>query len=93
MDWTITTRQGSLVANGGGYEDNIGPDGTEAEAGTAWLYVTGMVTVVRAPVVTNRVLGVGEGLNVQIALAERMVAVTAECINAAILIALDPNDV
>lgn len=93
MDWTITTRQGSLVANGGGYELNLGPDGTPAEPGTAWIYVTGMVTVVRAPLVVNRVLGVGEGLNVQRALAERMVAVTAECIKAAILVALDPSDV
>lgn len=86
LSYTVYTKQGALVANGGGYEDNLGPDGQEAPDGQAWVYVTGPVTVVRTPVVANRVLGVSEGLNVQNALAERMVAVTAECILAAVLV-------
>lgn len=87
-DFTITTMQGALVANGGGYELNLGPDGTPAPAGQAWMYVTGAVTVVRGPVVTNRVLAAGEHLNLQQALAERLVAVSAECIKYAVLVEL-----
>lgn len=89
LNFTVTTRQGALVANGGGYEGNLGPTGVAAPAGEAWMYVTGAVTVVRGPVVTNRVLGVGEGLNLQRALAERLVAVSAECIKYAVLVELE----
>lgn len=78
------TKQGALVANGGGYEINLAPGGGEAAAGTAWIYVTGAVVVTRAPVNAVRALGAGEGLNLQRALAERPVAVTGECILAAV---------
>lgn len=87
-DFTVTTMQGALVANGGGYEANLSPAGVPAAAGEAWIYVTGAVTVVRTDVVTTRVLGVGEGLNLQRALAERLVAVSAECIKYAVLVEL-----
>lgn len=86
LDWTVRTKQGALVANGGGYEINLGPDGTPAPEGQAWMYVTGAVTVARTPVTAVRVLGAAEGLNLQLALAERMVAVIAECIKAAVLV-------
>ena len=89
LNYTITTKQGALVANGGGYEVNVGPDGETAPAGQAWLYVTGAVTVSRTPVIVNRVLGASEGLNLQQALAERMIAVTAECIKYAVLVELE----
>lgn len=89
MDFTVTTKQGALVANGGGYEGNLGPDGEPAAAGEAWIYVTGMVVITRTPVTTNRVLAAGEHLNLQQALAERMIAVTAECINYAVLVELE----
>lgn len=88
----LSTPQGALVANGGGYELNLGPDGEEADEGTAWIYVTGAVVVTRTPVVTNRALGVSDfesRVNIQRALAERMVAVTAECIKAAVLVEVD----
>lgn len=88
LNFTVMTRQGALVANGGGYESNIGPDGTPASTGEAWIYVTGAVTVARTPVVTNRVLGASEGLNLQRALAERFISVTAECIKYAVLVEL-----
>lgn len=88
LDYTITTKQGALVANGGGYETNLSPAGVAAPEGQAWMYVTGAVTVVRGPVITNRVLAVGEGLNLQQALAERLVAVSAECIKYAVLVEL-----
>lgn len=91
LDHTILTKQGALVANGGGYEGNLSPAGVPAAAGEAWMYVTGAVTVVRGPVITNRVIpGVDDGghLNLQMALAERMVAVSAECIKYAVLVEL-----
>lgn len=92
QNFTVTTGQGALVANGGGYEGNLGPDGDPADAGEAWIYVTGAVTVVRTPVITNRVIpGVGEEggpLNLQMALAERLIAVSAECIKYAVLVEL-----
>ena len=90
LNYTITTKQGALVANGGGYFNMDGPTGAAPAAGTAWIYVTGAVLVARTPVIVNRVIpGVdasGAHLNIQHALAERMVAVTAECILAAVLV-------
>ena len=88
LDHTILSRQGALVANGGGYELNLGPTGVAAPAGEAWMYVTGTVTVARTAVVVNRVLGAAEGRNIQNALAERFVAVAVECIKAAVLVDL-----
>lgn len=43
-DVRMRTFIGSLVAAGGGY-NNLGPDGTAAEDGTAWIYVTGTVRI------------------------------------------------
>jgi hypothetical protein len=92
LNFMVTTMQGALVANGGGYELNLSPAGAEAAAGEAWIYVTGAVTVVRGPVTAIRVIpGTGaEGghLNNQLALAERLVAVSAECIKYAVLVEL-----
>lgn len=89
-DFTIFTQQGSLVANGAGYEFNVGPDGVPAGDGEAWIYVTGAVTVIRGPIIVNRVIpGVdasGAHTNLQMALAERMIAVSAECIKYAVLV-------
>lgn len=91
-DFTVHTGQGAWVANGGGYEANLGPTGTPAGAGEAWIYVTGAVTVVRGPVVTNRVIPSfnedGAPVNTQRALAERLIAVSAECIKYAVLVEL-----
>lgn len=90
LNYTITTKQGALVANGGGYYNMDGPTGAAPAAGTAWIYVTGAVVVARLPVVVNRVIpGLDESgahINLQRALAERMIAVTAECILAAVLV-------
>lgn len=88
LNFTVTTMQGALVANGGGYELNLGPAGAEAPAGQAWIYVTGAVTVARTPIVVNRVLGASEALNIQNALAERFISVAAECIKYAVLVEL-----
>lgn len=86
LDFTITTKQGALVANGGGYWQMDGPSGAAPDEGEAWIYVTGAVTVARTSVIANRVLGASEHVNLQRALAERMVAVSAECILAAVLV-------
>jgi hypothetical protein len=40
---------GTLLAAGGGYSDS-GPGGVEAEAGEAWIYVTGGVRLTHGPV-------------------------------------------
>lgn len=90
IDWTITTRQGALVANGGGYSLNIGPDGSNAPANHAWLYITGQVTLLRGPVQTHRVLDVQ--VNDQIVLAERTYVPSVDCFVAAVLINLEAND-
>lgn len=86
LDWTITTKQGSLVANGAGYSANIGPTGVPAAAGTAWLYITGMVTMVRGPLSVFRDLDWEE--NNQTVLAERAYIPLVDCFKAAILIDL-----
>lgn len=89
-NYRITTKQGSLVANGGGYYMNLDPTtGTPAPAGQAWIYVTGAVTIVRGPVVTNRVFGIDQKINLQQALAERLVTVSSECIKYAVLVELE----
>lgn len=88
LDWTITTRQGSYVANASGYTSNVGPDGTTAAAGTDWLYITGYVTIVRLPLSVNRVLDVDN--NNQVVLAERAYVPLVDCFKAAILVDLEP---
>jgi hypothetical protein len=89
LNYTITTKQGALVANGGGYYRMDDPSGDPPAAGESWIYITGAVTVSRTPVIVNRVLGASEGLNLQRALAERFIAVTAECILAAVLVEME----
>lgn len=86
LDWTITTRQGSYVANGAGYSANIGPTGVAPAATEAWLYITGQVYITRLPLQVNRVLDVEQ--NNQVVLAERAYVATADCFKAAILIDL-----
>lgn len=90
LDWVITTQQGALVANGGGYSLNLGPAGEPAPAGQAWLYVTGMVTLARGPVQAHRVLDVED--NNQVVLAERTYVPSVDCFAAAVLVTLEAND-
>lgn len=88
--YVIETPQGSLVANGGGYEDNLGPDGTPAPAGEAWLYATGRVVLVQGPSV--RVSAPDYRNNEMLALAERIWVPMAECFVAAVRVHLEVND-
>lgn len=47
--WKLHTKQGTPVANGGGYQSE-GPEGALAPAGAFWLYVSGQVNVWRGKV-------------------------------------------
>ncbi|UQS95166.1 hypothetical protein Pam4_23 [Pseudanabaena phage Pam4] len=83
----IETPQGAFVASGGGYTGESGP-GADATAGQAWLYVTGQVTVRRAPVIEATAIktsGAGASNDFR-ALVERPYVVTSECVSAAVLV-------
>lgn len=94
-NYRVTSKQGALVANGGGYWRMNGPTGAAPDDGESWVYVTGTVTIARGPIITNRVIpGIdetGAHTNIQRALAERMIAVTTECILAAVLVETEIN--
>lgn len=78
---------GSKVAAGGGYMLNIGPDGTDAPAGQAWMYATGTVVVRRASAQSyGPVPNLSSPDNSYVALAERTYVVTADCFKAAVLV-------
>lgn len=88
----LETKQGAFYASGGGYDRLTGPDGgAAADAGEAWLYVTGQVVIHRAP---NTEVGpimdsaAGGRLNEWAALVERLYTSTWECITGAVLVNL-----
>ena len=97
----LETKQGALVASGGGYYDLAGPPTGAgnpetiqvAGAGEAWLYVTGTVAVHRAPtadvtpLIMDRGLGNAGATNTAIVLATRPYVVTWECITGAVRVA------
>lgn len=77
------TPLGAKVAVGAGYEfPNSGPDGTEAAAGTRWLYATGEVMVARSEIISN--VQMDRSTNDIYALAERRYIVAVDCFAAAI---------
>jgi hypothetical protein len=99
----LETKQGALVASGGGYHSLVGPptDAQDPETvqapgdGEAWLYVTGTVVVRRAPqaqatpLIMSRVTE-GDSLaatNDATVLAERAYVASWECITAAVRVA------
>lgn len=79
---------GAIVAAGGGYAALKGPGGVPAGVGEAWLYVTGTVTVRRAPtpetvpMTMSRVPATNEAM----AMAERPYVVATECVVGAVLV-------
>lgn len=83
----VQTGQGVPVANGAGYEINIGPTGAVAPAGEAWAYISGQVTLSRTPVLSERTLEWTK--NDQIALAERAYTPLVECFVAAVRVKLE----
>lgn len=99
-------RQANLIEHGGqskqtamgsrwafyGGSDNTGPDATPAPVGTAWLYITGAVTVRRSEVFMtppDPVDGFNARLNEATIYAERIYALTYECVCAAVLVRVD----
>jgi len=88
----LNTPLGTHWAFGAGYSVNTGPDGTTAEAGTAWIYATGQVNVWRSQIwmqpgdleqAFNRRTN-----DVEI-IAERAFVITRECGIAAVRVRLD----
>lgn len=89
--FNVTTRQGNLVANGGGYEINLGPDGLAPAAGQAWLYITGPVTLIRSPITATTAADYTH--NTQQAIAERVITPVIQCFVAAVRVTLEVSDV
>jgi hypothetical protein len=93
----LETRQGALVASGGGYHSLAGPPTNAADPdtiqapgdGEAWLYVTGQVVVRRSPTVEATPLTMArspQATNEATVLAERPYAASWECITGAVLV-------
>jgi hypothetical protein len=85
----LMTGLGTLVAAGGGYTANTGPDGTDAAAGSYWMYATGPVSIRRSEVFVNPDT-VGAALNRTtndvLVLAERTYVVDWACAHGAVLV-------
>lgn len=83
----VSTRQGVPVANGGGYEINVGPGNVVPAAGEAWIYITGQVTLARTEIDTYGALDWTK--NDQQAIAERTYVPLVECFIAAVRVKLE----
>lgn len=88
----MTTTLGTRWAFGAGYSVNTGPTGVEAPDGTAWIYATGQVTILRSDIwmqpgaveqAFNRRTNDAEMY------AERAFVITTECVKAAVRVRLD----
>jgi hypothetical protein len=77
-DFTLATIQGTPIANGSGYSGTVGPDSTDADAGSEWLYGTGLVSVFRGADIKTSTYDLEH--NKRMALAERIYSVTVECV-------------
>lgn len=89
---SLVTPVGSFWAFGSGYSAaNTGPDGTTAPAGTAWMYVTGMVQIRRSEVFLtppDATAGINRSTNEVTQLAERSFVLLVDCACAAVLVTL-----
>ncbi len=86
-DPEIRTKQGIPVANGAGYESNLGPNGLPAAAGKAWLYMTGPITLLKGSVSAGQADAVEH--NRRVALAERTWLPLVSCFAVAVLVNLE----
>jgi len=82
--FTVTTEQGVPVANGAGYEANLGPDGSAADDGETWVYLTGSVILGRGQVNVHEQPDVEN--NNLVGLAERGWLPLVDCFTVAILV-------
>lgn len=88
----LTTPLGTRWAFGAGYAVNTGPDGTEAEAGTAWVYATGQVNIWRSEIwmqPDDLEQAFNRRTNDVEMFAERAFVMTTECVTAAVRVRLD----
>lgn len=106
MEWDgakLRTGLHTPVAAGGGYDlPNTGPDGTEAPAGTKWIYATGGIVLRKVSLKTISMLNIYaqqadpegadyvEGIdpNDMIAMSEGVYLVAVDCYKAAVLVKL-----
>lgn len=79
------TRQGTPLANGGGY-GSTGPGGAEAPEGAGWLYISGQMNIWQGEV--NLIEAINQKENRNYVLAEATYAATVECFVAAILVGI-----
>lgn len=95
-DGGLFTLAGNCLVIGAGYSAvNVGPDGLPAEPGTAWLYITGPVTVRRGPVdiipdPSRAASSVNTRTNDRQVLAERTYVVATTCTVCAVKVTLCP---
>jgi hypothetical protein len=82
-DFKLFTKQGSPVANGGGY-GSVGPNDTAAPAGAAWVFATGQVNIWRGTVHVDEAPVLKD--NRWVALAEATYVATVDTFVAAVLI-------
>lgn len=86
VDGKLTTTNGTPVASGGGYSAD-GPGALTADAGEAWLYITGQVNIWRGDVSAGLEASDLKA-NRHFALAEATYVATVECFVAAILVGM-----
>lgn len=93
-DGRLRTLAGNCVTIGAGYSAaNVGPGGSPAEPGTAWLYISGPVVVRRGPIdiIPNRAgASVDIRYNDRRVLAERTYVPATTCTACAIKVSLCP---
>lgn len=84
-NWTLNTKQGTPVANGGGY-NGAGPAGAVAPAGSTWVYISGQVNIWQGELM----IAGGDALadNRHLMLAEATYVPTVESFVAAILVGI-----
>lgn len=87
-DGKITTKMGSKVVAGAGYDlPNTGPTGAAAAAGERWLYATGEVWIGRAKVEIRDAMATSD--NDVFVLAERGYIAAVDCFAAAIRVKVE----
>ncbi len=84
---SLTSFLGTPIAAGGGYEMNLGPGGTAANNGTAWVYISGAMRLTRSDVEV-RPMTIDYANNDFYSLAERTYVAVVDCLVAAVLIQL-----
>lgn len=84
-DFKLATVQGTPIASAGGYGP-AGPGARTAGAGTAWLYISGGVTILRGPLDTYPAYNLKD--NRAVVLAERTYVPIVDSFAAAILVGI-----